>query len=272
MGNFVDEKELNIFCGDEIEITDKIIIKQPTIEELRKFGEKEYFSATHSLCGTPSDFIWQLWDMGVDFTEIDEYDLFLDLIKFMVSSRKKQYEELQLEENREEREKLSEEELSKMLINPLELITNIDFGDFVGYKLENGDRILYDEIHDITFNRVTYIKMVEVVRKIHGFKKNMLKPANSVTKMIMIEDAYEDYQIAKDKKYESPLKPLISTMIVKLKLKPSDIMSMNINMFFDIVSRIGHVQNAEMLLSGAYSGFGSLKKVPKDKLNIFNKL
>ena len=41
------------------------------------------------------------------------------------------------------------------------------------------------------------------------------------------------------------------------------------NMKWRKVSHSGHINEAKMLLQGAYSGFASLKGVDKDKLNMF---
>ena len=40
-----------------------------------------------------------------------------------------------------------------------------------------------------------------------------------------------------------------------------------INMFFDSIKRINKIQDAELLLQGAYSGFASLKGVDKTRLD-----
>ena len=268
-----DVDDLKIYRGSDIRITDKIIVTQPTIDQIIEFGEKQYFQAVHCLTGVGADFKWQLWDyFGVDYTKIDDYELFKLMIWKNLSSRKKIYKELM--ENKEEYEEelkgITEEELNDLLFNPLSLILkDIDFADFEEYQSDKNDEtILYDKEHDITIDRLIYSRIVDAVRKIHGFKRNNEIPGNEATKMIFIEDAREDAMIASKKEYKSILKPLISALAVKTgQLGNDSIWNTKINMFFDSIKRINKIQDAELLLQGAYSGFASLKGIDKNRLD-----
>lgn len=265
--------ELKIYRGSDIKITDKIIVTQPTIDQIIEFGEKKYFQAVHSLTGVGADFKWQLWDyFGIDYTTIEDFELFKLLIYSTLSSKK--YIHKELTENREkyaeQLKNISEEELDEMLINPLSLILkDIDFADFEEYESDKSqETILYDKKHDITIDRFIYTRIVDAVRKIHGFKRNSEMPANESTKMILIEDARDDALMASKKEYKSVLKPLISALAVKTGQLGSDsIWNTKINMFFDSIKRINKIQDAELLLQGAYSGFASLKGVDKTRLD-----
>lgn len=265
--------ELKIYRGSDIKITDKIIVTQPTIDQIMEFGEKRYFHAVYSLTGVGADYKWQLWDyFGIDYTTIEDFDLFKKVIYSALSSKKYIYKELT--ENREkyaeQLKNISEEELDEMLINPLSLILkDIDFADFEEYESDKSqETILYDKKHDITIDRFVYSRIVDAVRKIHGFKRNNEMPANEATKMILIEDARDDALMASKKEYKSVLKPLISALAVKTGQLGSDsIWNTKINMFFDSIKRINKIQDAELLLQGAYSGFASLKGIDKTRLD-----
>lgn len=264
--------DLKIYRGKDIRITDKIIVTQPTIDQIIEFGEKEYFQTVHYLTGVGADFKWQLWDyFGIDYTQIDDYELFKKLIWKSLSSKKYIYKELT--ENRdkyeEELKKITEEDLAAMLVNPLSLVLkDIDLADFEEYESDkNHETILYDKEHDITIDRFIYAQIVDAVRKIHGFKRNNQIPANEITKMDLIDDARDEAIVASKKPYKSILKPLISALVVKTGQLGSDsIWNTKINMFFDSIKRISKIQDAELLLQGAYSGFASLKGVDKTRL------
>ncbi len=43
----------------------------------------------YNLTSVGADLKWQLWDMGIDYTKIDDYDLFIKVISQLVSSKKK---------------------------------------------------------------------------------------------------------------------------------------------------------------------------------------
>ena len=169
--------ELSVYRGGEIKITPKITVIQPTLDQIQKYGEKRYFSAVHTLTSVGADLKWQLWDyFNIDYTTIDDYELFKKMIWGSLSSRKHIYKELT--ENRdkyeEELKNITEEELAEMLINPLSLVLkNIDLADFEEYESDRSpETFLYDKEHDITIDRFVYAQIVDAVRKIHGLKRN----------------------------------------------------------------------------------------------------
>ena len=79
--------ELDIYRGGDIEITPKIIVTQPTLGQIADFGEKRYFNAVYTLTAVGADLKWQLWDLEqIDYTKIEDYDLFIKFISRAVSS------------------------------------------------------------------------------------------------------------------------------------------------------------------------------------------
>ena len=264
--------ELNVYRGKDIQITPKIIVTQPTLDQIEEFGEKRYFNAVHTLTAVGADLKWQLWDYNqIDYTQIEDYDLFVRFISQLISSKKRIYNKLMgnPEKYAEQLDKLSKDDLDEMLINPMQLILkDIDLADFKFYKTEDDRIILYDAERDITIDRAVYSQIVDIVRKIHGLKRNNEIPANERTKMDLIEDARDEAMLASRTPYKSVLKPLISSLTVKCGLCGDDrIWNMNIAAFFDNIKRVSKIQDAELLLQGAYSGFASLKSVDKSRLD-----
>lgn len=265
--------ELQLYMGNDIEITPKITVTQPTIRQIAEFGERRYFSAVHTLTAVGADLKWQLWDLdGTDYTKIEDYDLFIKLISKAVSSKKALYNELMANQEKYQQElsQISQEDLNDMVINPLQLVLkDIDLADFMLYKVEDTEQvILYNSERDITIDRFVYARIVEAVRKIHGYKRNNQMPANQQTKMDLIDDARDEAMAMANKPYRSVLKPLISALSVKSGMCGDDrIWNMPIGMFFDSIKRINKIQDAELLLQGAYSGFASLKGIDKTRLD-----
>ena len=265
--------ELKIYRGADIQITPKITVTQPTIGQIADFGEKKYFSAVHTLCAVGADLKWQLNDyLGIDYTKIDDYDLFIKFISQIVSSRKKIYKELKdnPEQYEEELKMISEDDMENMNINPLELVLGgLDLADFTPCTDTTNDQvILYDMEHDITIDRVVYMRIVDAVRKIHGMKRNNEMPGNERTRLDLIEDARDEAMMAANKPYKSILKPLVSALTVKCGMVGDDrIWNMPVNMFFDNIKRANKIQDSTLLLQGAYSGFASLKDVDRNRLD-----
>ena len=265
--------DLKIYRGNDVQITPKIVVTQPTIGQIEEFGEKRYFNAVYTLTAVGADLKWQLWDMEqIDYTQIDDYDLFIAFISRAVSSQRPLYEELM---NNEEKYKdklamITQERLDLMCVNPLQLILkDIDLADFIPCKnTENDQIVLYDAKHDITIDRMIYSQIVDAVRRIHGLKRNDEVPANERTKMDLIDDARDEAMAASRRPYKSTLKPLVSALTVKCGLCGTDkVWNMKINAFFDSIKRINKIQNSELLLQGAYSGFASLKGVDRNSLD-----
>lgn len=265
--------ELKIYRGNDIQITPKIIVTQPTIGQIEEFGEKRYWNAVYTLTAVGADLKWQLWDMEhIDYTQIEDYDLFIGFISSAVSSRKLIYNELMNNKDKyaDEIVSIPQETLDGMLVNPLQLILkDIDFADFTTCRLKKNDQVvLYDAERDITIDRLIYSQIVDAVRKIHGLKRNNQLPANERTKMDLIEDARDEAIAASRRPYKSTLKPLVSALTVKCGLCGDDkIWNMKVNAFFDSIKRISKIQDSQLLLQGAYSGFASLKGVDKERLD-----
>lgn len=270
--NVLEFDELSIYRGKDIPITSKIIVTQPTLSQIEEFGERKYFNAVQLLTSVGADLKWQLWDAGIDYTQIDDYDLFVGFICRSVSSRKKIYEELVTnEEHADKLESISKEDLESLLVNPLELVLkDIDLADFELCYLNGTEQlILYNREQDITIDRFVYTRLVEVVRKIHGFKRNNQIPANEKTKMDLIDDARDDSMMASMKPYRSTLKSYISAFAIKCGICANDdnIWNMNIGMFLDGIKRISKIRDADSLLQGAYSGFANLKGVDQTRFD-----
>ena len=276
MKNYYKYDELKIYRGSDIYITDKIKIKQPTIGQIEEFGEQRYFSAVLNLTSVGVDLIWHLTEMGIDFTKISDYDLFLKVIVPLVSSKKnilKLLEQNYLydEECAKIYNSLSDEDKEEMLINPLELVLdNIDLADFIQCTdTTTNEIVLYNKERDITIDRTVYMRLVDVVRKMHGFKRNNIVPANESTKQDMIEDARDEHIASKYNTFKSILLPYVSSLVnhPSCSYKHNDIWDLGINAFFDSIKRINKIQNATLLLQGAYSGFASLKGIDNERLN-----
>ena len=264
--------ELKIYRGVDIQITPNITVKQPTIGQIADFGEKRYFSAVHTLCAVGADLKWQLNDyLGMDYTKIDDYDLFIKFTSQVVSSKKRIYRELKENPDKyeEELKMFTDDMLKDMLVNPLELVLNIDIGEFVPYTdTTNNQVVLYDVEHDMTIDRVVYMRIVDAVRKIHGLKRNNEIPGNERTRLDLIEDARDEAMMAAKKPYKSILKPLVSALTVKCGMVGDErIWDMPVNMFLDAIKRANKIQDSTLLLQGAYSGFASLKDVDRTRLD-----
>ena len=66
----------NMLFKRNVPINEYIAIKIPTVEEVVD-NEQDYYTMVSMLTAMPIDLMVQLDDMGIDYTTIDEYELFL---------------------------------------------------------------------------------------------------------------------------------------------------------------------------------------------------
>lgn len=236
--------ELKIYRGEDFVVSKYIKIHQPSLGEICDYGEQAYYSMIYYLTATPQSMKWQLWNIGIDYTEISPFFLFCQVL----------YQTYTHEETSIIFDGL---ELSKFVLKQ-----RIDDGSYFLQQEINGETVIIDEF--------TYNVIVDHLRQVHGIHKDEKMPANESTKMILIEDDREEYLRNKNKEYRSQLKNLISTMVncEGFKYNHSQVWDMKINAFMDSVKRVAKIKNADLLLQSGYSGFGiNLKEIDKKQID-----
>lgn len=269
--------DLRIYRGKDIPISQNIVVKQPSIDEIVNFGEKEYFNNVKMLTNVGADLKWQLWDYcQIDYTTIDDYELFVKFISQILSEKKRLYNKIiGRADDSINLNDIKGVDLDDLRKNPIGLVLNIDLADFKplvqSSKDGNNVYVLYNEKDNIVINKYIYKLIVKTIRKIHGFKRNDEKPANNQTKMDLIEDARDEAMAHKDEPYKSFLLPMISTMsIICGQCGDNTLWQTKIGAFLYTVKRITKIEDTRALLRGAYSGFADLSKVDKERFNIFS--
>lgn len=236
--------ELQLYLGDDYIINDDIIIKQPTVRQVAEFGEKDFFSMVHTITAIPSDMKSQLWDMGLDWMEVDDFDLFMMLSQTLTPDR-----------------------------------TSILFGDlnFTEYGVFNhpdipGEKALRHRRTGATIDRMVYLIIVSYLRKAFNITPKVEKAANKMTKKVLIDEDRRKIQLNKDKPFKSYLLPLISSIKVKQGYTKDYVLNMGYVEFFDDIARCQVIHNAEHLLSACYAGTIDMKKINKAELNWMKEL
>lgn len=239
----MDVDSLQLYFGDDYVINDYIKIHQPTIGEIVDYGEAPYFSVVHTITAIPSDMKSQLWDLNLDWCEVEDFELFMMLVQTLTPDR-----------------------------------TSILFGDLDLSKLkpyknnQNGDIVLADKETGTIVDKMIYLRIVNYLRKLHNIKPKIEKAANKMTKKILIEEDRQKILYAKDKPFKSYLLPLISAIKVKQGYTKDYVRNMGLYEFFDDVSRAQIIDQANHLLNGSYCGMADLKKVPKQDFNWMREL
>lgn len=249
--SYQDVDETKMYRGYDIVINENLTIRQPSIGEIVDYGEKYYYTMIHNLCSVGADLKWQLDDIGIDYTQIPDYELFYSVISRTFTANQ----------------------------------TKILFGDKINlssmqivYNEELKENVLiqyFDDGNYLQIDKYVYNAIVNTIRKMHRMKRNGEIPGNESTRKILIEDAREEYEINKNKPYKPYLLNLISSLVNSDGFKRDDIsvFDMKIYAFMDSIARIGKIKNSELLLQSGYSGFGiDLKKLNKEDTNWLGEL
>jgi len=231
--------ELKIyFKGYEYEVNEGIHMISPTMGDIIEFGESEYFSAVHYLTCIPSDMISTLWDMGIDWENLEDFDLFIMLTRTLTKENLKLI--------------FTDLDLSKMEIK---------------VNKQNGEIVLRNEETNQTIDKLAYLKITEYLRKIHGLKPKIKRAKNKGTKRVLIEvDRQDKKQAAKEaEKNSSQLIPLISAMMrfPGFKYKSNELKDCTLYEFMDTVRGASIYISSTSLLQGSYSGFCDTSKIDK---------
>ena len=83
----LDVDELQLYFGDNYVINNYISITQPLVGGVVDYGEAQYFSMVHTLTAIPSDIKSQLWDMGLDWCEMDDFELFMMMVQTLTPDK-----------------------------------------------------------------------------------------------------------------------------------------------------------------------------------------
>ena len=240
----LDVDELQLYIGDDYVINDKIRVLQPTIRQIAEFGEKEFFSVVHTVTAISSDMKSQLFDVGIDWMEIGDFDLFCMLSQTLTPDR------------------------TKLLFGDL------DFTKLKPYNHPHieGEIILADKETGVFIDKLIYVRIVSYLRKAFNITPKVEKAANKITKQILIEEDRKKIELNKNKPFKSFLLPLISAVKVRQGYTKDYVLNMGYFEFMDDVARLQIIHNADHLLSGVYAGTIDMKKLNKAELNWMKEL
>lgn len=227
--------ELKLYMSSDIKIANGIVLKNPKLGDIVDYGEQAYFNVAQTLCSTPSSMKLFLNDkMGLDWMKITDFELFIMLAQTLP------------------------QETTKPLLGDLDLTL------LKPYPLtETGEIVLSNKDHTITINEVIYTILVEYLRKMHGFNKQVDKAGNSVTHRVLLDVARQDAEMAKNKPFKSFLKPLISAVKCRMGYTMDYMRDMRVFELFDDLARLNVIINADAALQGSFSGFVDTKKMDK---------
>jgi len=234
---------LKMYFGDDYEVAPNIYIHQPSINDIIEYGEARFWSLVTILCGNPTTFRLQLWNSGVDWNKISDFELFASFV-------------VGLEQDR----------------------TKIFFGDLDFTKMRpitNRDEklvLIYMPNPEIQIDEDIYTRLVGYLRiMVNYYPKVEHAKGKSTKEMLIWEDEMNlknAERLATSEKFQpSTLFPLISASLNHpgFKYKKSELRAVGIFEFMDSVRRLQVYESATSLMTGMYSGMLDISKIKLDK-------
>ena len=224
---------------DSVHINDYIEVKIPTVNEVLE-NEEQYYGIVSSLVATPWDMMVQLDDLGIDFTEIDDYELFL--ITFQT---------IRVQD------------------------THLIFGDLdlSGFEPaindENQTIVLLDKNSGTVIDKSIHYMIAETLRRIHHLERNIKKPGNEEVKKFLIERARKKLMRQRRMKQTSQLEPLIIAMVntEQFKYNYEETKALSIFQFNESVIQIVKKIDYMNKMHGVYSGTVNVKDLRQEDIN-----
>lgn len=230
---------INLLYQNEYAINDYIKIAIPTVGEILQ-DEDMYYSLVTVITSMPFDLMVELDDMGIDYTSINEWELFLLMFPFIQS------QDTHL------------------------VFKDLDLSKFEPYINEqNGTITLLDEESGVIIDRAIHGQIAATLRKIHHLKKNYRKPGNDEAKKYLLERARIKRKRNSNKNDVSQLESLIIALVntEQFKYDYEGVKNLSIYQFNESVQQIIWKIDYEHRMHGVYAGTVSTKEISQDEFN-----
>ena len=244
-----DVDELRLYRGADFLLPNGIKIKCPTLGSICDYGEKKYLGMVSIFTATTIDRCAQLEDMGIDYTKISDFEMFMMFAGLLSPDELKR-------ENFE-------------AISTRILFGDLDFSKFIVAE-KNGERCLAN-CDNVIFDKTNFDIIASYIRKMHGIPEPLYDHVNSeFAKQQLILDARNDanYQakLRAIKGEHSQYQPYISALVnhPNFKYNWHTVWDLSVFAFFDSLKRISIIDNANHLYQGLYSGCVEYSKIKHD--------
>lgn len=235
--------KLTLLRGEDFQFNSFIHIHYPTLGEIASIGEEIYYDAIYKFCSTPSDHKVMLDDMGIDYSQIDDWELFMMLYRQLFSDNEKKALSL--------------------------IFNNFDITIFdVATRLEFNDVVLaLDE--DTIFDRAVYLQITSILREMNSLVRRVDRPGNEHTRKYLIDKERRKLQRRRNKKQDSYLYPLVVALIntPEFKYDYKTVWELTVYQFNQSVKHIQKVKEFGFVMQGIYAGTVDSSKLDMSKIH-----
>lgn len=227
-----------ILYADTIAINDCIRVNVPTVGQILD-NEELYYGLLSAIIATPSDYMVQLDDAGIDFSEISSFELFLLLFSGL------------------------READTSLFFKDLDLS-----GFRMTVNSQNGNIVLRDDESGAVIDRAIHDKICWALRKINHIESRNKRPGNAEAKKYMLERARIKMRRNARRPKESQLEGLIIALVntEQFKYDYAGTRDLSIYQFNASAHQIIKKINYDNTMIGCYAGTVDIKKLSQDEL------
>lgn len=229
----------SILYKREHRINDFISVRIPTVREIID-NKTDYYTCVSLIISTPFDMMVQLDDIGIDFTTINEWDLFCILFKDL------QNRDLSL------------------------IFGELDFADFqLAVNNQNGNIVLLNSKTGAVIDRAVHGQICNFLRQLLHIEKNDKRPANEEAKRYLIDLNRRKQKRRKKNKEDSQLEEYIIALVntAEFPYNYETTLDLTIYQFYASLRQIIKKVHYDNLMIGCYAGTVNIKEIDQSELN-----
>lgn len=218
----------SLLLQTQVDLAPGIAIRIPTVGEILQ-NERLYYQTTYSLTATPFQNMVQLDDLGIDFTTISEWQLFIQTFLAYAHS-------------------------GDLLDYVFADLQTQGFGIYqdpqtAALYLSNPDTGV--QIHEST-----YLQIVELIRKINLYEHITARPANEIARQYLIEKERKRLKRLAKKPPEPYLEQMVIALVntAEFPYDYESCMHLSIYAFNQSFKQIQHKINYDNTMIGIYAG------------------
>lgn len=230
----------NLLYASEIPIDEELVVRIPTVGQVLD-SNGLYDNIVSTITATPRDLMVELDDLGINYSEIEEYDLFLMLFQSLKN------------------------------IDTSLLFGGVDFSKYEISITDTSEVVLQNQETGNYIDKFKYFYLCDLMCKINYIKRNNKKAANDAARSYLIEKERKKKKRAKRKKKddENPLNGLIISLVntAEFKYDYSSVLDLTIYQFNASLHQVIDRVNFDKLMIGVYAGTVDTSKMSPKALN-----
>lgn len=235
-----------MYYKQPFKVNDRITIYQPSVGDIIEFGENDFYNKVlNPFVTNPTSYRVMLWDNGIDWNKLSEFELFTMLYKNVGST--------------------------ELLFHDFSFTGYDPYSQTIDGKTSI---VLWNKDTDDIVTEQDYTVISQYIRTLFNiFPKAEKIIGKFVKEEVIKQDRIE--QAENDEKETSPfLLPLISSCMNHpgFKYRIDDLKDLGIFAFMDSVQRLQIYESSIALLHGAYGGFVDSSKLDKKEMNFMRSI